>query len=109
MLTLRYISASASSARAIGLTVREQIIGLTGDPKREMALAVLSYDDTTKILSLVTAEGPRALLQLGGPPKAITLSPSRLELAWIDHEGQLVVYDYNKDKELHRAHPSELP
>jgi hypothetical protein len=74
-----------------------------------MALAVLTRHLHTNVLSLVTAEGPRALLQLGGPPKAITLSPSRLELAWIDHEGQLVVYDYNKDKELHRFHPSELP
>ncbi|MCK6514848.1 hypothetical protein L6R46_07325 [Myxococcota bacterium] len=108
-LTLRYVSASQSSARPIRHDPNEWRIGLTGDPKREMALAVLTRHLHTNVLSLVTTEGPRALLQLGGPPKAITLSPSRLELAWIDHEGQLVVYDYNKDKELHRAHPSELP
>ncbi|MBK9370048.1 MAG: hypothetical protein IPN01_27730 [Deltaproteobacteria bacterium] len=108
-LTLRYVTASQSSARPIRHDPNELRIGLTGDPKREMALAVLTRHLYTNTLSLVTAEGPRDLLQLSGAPKAITLSPSRLELAWIDHEGQLVVYDYNKDKELRRFHPSELP
>ncbi|MCK6525857.1 hypothetical protein L6R49_31020 [Myxococcota bacterium] len=108
-LTLRHIGASASYAQPVTLGFPKAVIGLTGDPKRSMALAVLVRDVRTFTLSLVTTDGPRDLLQLSGPPQAIALSPSRLELAWIDHEGQLVHYDYNKDKELRRLRPSELP
>lgn len=108
-LTLRHIDASASSARPVTFSGPKLVVGLTSDPKREMAPAALVRDMRTFTLSLVTTDGPRDLLQLSGPLRAIALSPSRLELAWIDHEGQLVFYDYNKDKELRRLQPSELP
>jgi hypothetical protein len=106
---LRRVSESPSSSQPINLPERASRLGLTADPKREMAPAVLVHDLATRTLRLVTADGPRDLLQLDGEPQALTLSPSRLELAWIDHEGQLVHYDYNKDQELRRLRPSELP
>jgi hypothetical protein len=108
-LAVRRVSASPSSALLVQHDPNERRIGLTGDPKRRMAPAVLTFNLYTNTLSLVTPKGPRDLLQLSGPPRAITLSPSRLELAWIDHKGDLVLYDYNKDKELRRFRPSELP
>ncbi|MEY3213900.1 MAG: hypothetical protein RIT28_4381, partial [Pseudomonadota bacterium] len=109
-LVLHSVSKSApSTARPIQTDLNEWRIGVTADPKRAMAPAVLIRHLYTNVLSLVTADGPRDLLQLDGAPKAITLSPSRLELAWIDHKGDLVLYDYNKDKELRRFRPSELP